>query len=388
MESIRLEKTGNLDMTMISNYFIDKYMPYANGEFVKIYIYLLRSVSNTDSDFSLNTIADIFNHTEMDVMRGLKYWEKTGLLTLLYNKDGALSSIRIEDIRTDKYITYTKIEGVSQAEQKKPDVSVNMADFATVDKTENLIKKSDSVSVSNNTVKSSSKTGNGPVPYEISESRLNELISDDNIKELIYIAQAYLGKTLNSSETETILYFYDGLGFSTELIEYLIEYCVSNNHKNMRYIETVAISWSEEHIKTVSEAKEFTGNKSKLYFSVLKSFGITGRNVAPAEKDYITRWTNEYNFSPDIILSACDRTISAIHQPSFQYADSILKSWKSSGVRSVSDIENSDKLHVNTRKKANAVNVPINKPKPSYAANFTQRSYDYNSLERDLLNRR
>ena len=388
MESIRLEKTGNLDMTMISNYFIDKYMPYANGEFVKIYIYLLRSVSNTDSDFSLNTIADIFNHTEMDVMRGLKYWEKTGLLTLLYNKDGALSSIRIEDIRTDKYITYTKIEGVSQAEQKKPDVSVNMADFATVDKTENLIKKSDSVSVSNNTVKSSSKTGNGPVPYEISESRLNELISDDNIKELIYIAQAYLGKTLNSSETETILYFYDGLGFSTELIEYLIEYCVSNNHKNMRYIETVAISWSEGHIKTVSEAKEFTGNKSKLYFSVLKSFGITGRNVAPAEKDYITRWTNEYNFSPDIILSACDRTISAIHQPSFQYGDSILKSWKSSGVRSVSDIENSDKLHVNTRKKANAVNVPINKPKPSYAANFTQRSYDYNSLERDLLNRR
>ena len=178
MESIRLEKTGNLDMTMISNYFIDKYMPYANGEFVKIYIYLLRSVSNTDSDFSLNTIADIFNHTEMDVMRGLKYWEKTGLLTLLYNKDGALSSIRIEDIRTDKYITYTKIEGVSQAEQKKPDVSVNMADFATVDKTENLIKKSDSVSVSNNTVKSSSKTGNGPVPYEISESRLNELISE------------------------------------------------------------------------------------------------------------------------------------------------------------------------------------------------------------------
>ena len=156
----------------------------------------------------------------------------------------------------------------------------------------------------------------------------------------------------------------------------------------MRYIETVAISWSEGHIKTVSEAKEFTGNKSKLYFSVLKSFGITGRNVAPAEKDYITRWTNEYNFSPDIILSACDRTISAIHQPSFQYADSILKSWKSSGVRSVSDIENSDKLHVNTRKKANAVNVPINKPKPSYAANFTQRSYDYNSLERDLLNRR
>ena len=35
---------------------------------------------------------------------------------------------------------------------------------------------------------------------------------------------------------KAFLYFYDVLGFSTELIVYLIEICVSNNHTSIRYI--------------------------------------------------------------------------------------------------------------------------------------------------------
>jgi len=216
---------------------------------------------------------------------------------------------------------------------------------------------------------------------------LDELTSNEDIKELLYIIQTYLGKTLSPTDTNTILYFYDSLGFSTELIEYLIEYCVSNNHKSMRYIETVALSWKDEGITDVKSAKEHTSSHSNIYYSILKTFGISGRNVAEAEKEYIKKWTDEYNFSLDIILNACNRTISAIHQPSFQYADSILKGWKSSGVHTMEDIEASDKLYVNTKKKATPVSVPIGKQKPVYS-NFSQRSYDYSELERDLLKRK
>ena len=44
----------------------------------------------------------------------------------------------------------------------------------------------------------------------------------------------------------------------------------------------------------------------------------------------------------DIILEACKRTISQIHQPSFQYADKILKKWNQNGVKTLSDIEKLD----------------------------------------------
>ena len=39
---IRLHSTGLNDATILSNIFIDRFMPKANGEFVKVYIYLLR----------------------------------------------------------------------------------------------------------------------------------------------------------------------------------------------------------------------------------------------------------------------------------------------------------------------------------------------------------
>jgi len=98
MGNIKLEKAGNQSITTISNYFIDEYMPHANGEFIKIYIYLLRIAENPIGEFSLSTIADIFNHTEADVMRALRYWEKLGLLSISYDEFKTLSSIKLEDI--------------------------------------------------------------------------------------------------------------------------------------------------------------------------------------------------------------------------------------------------------------------------------------------------
>ena len=50
--------------------------------------------------------------------------------------------------------------------------------------------------------------------------------------------EQYLGRTLGSTHINTILYIYDELHFSSELIEYLVEYCVSRGSKSIRYIET------------------------------------------------------------------------------------------------------------------------------------------------------
>ena len=49
----------------------------------------------------------------------------------------------------------------------------------------------------------------------------------------------------------------------------------------------------------------------------------------------IDRWFRDYSFPVDIVLEACDRTMRTIHQPSFEYADKILKDWKDKGVRAV-----------------------------------------------------
>ena len=53
MSMITLQKPSQSEVTLLSNIFIDDYMPEANGEFVKVYIYLLRALSTTPVSFTL-----------------------------------------------------------------------------------------------------------------------------------------------------------------------------------------------------------------------------------------------------------------------------------------------------------------------------------------------
>jgi len=144
---------------------------------------------------------------------------------------------------------------------------------------------------------------------------------------------------------EAITYFYKDLGLTADGIEYLLASCVENGHKNIHYIQTVAISWSKAGIRTVEDARQRSASYHKNCYTVLNAFGIKGRAPAPAELSYIERWSNEYGFSIEIIQEACNRTISVTHQPSFEYADRIFKKWLSHGVKHLPDIQALDQAY-------------------------------------------
>ena len=68
----RMMRSGlGINATMVANEFIDRYMAGANGEYVKVYLYLLRHQSEA---LDIGAIADALNHTESDVRRALGYW--------------------------------------------------------------------------------------------------------------------------------------------------------------------------------------------------------------------------------------------------------------------------------------------------------------------------
>ena len=94
MSQFKLQQDVFTQATRIPNCFIEKYMPKAAGEFVKIYIYLLKCVEENRSELSIAKIADALEDSEKDVIRALKYWEKKGLLKLTF-EDGTLTSLRM-----------------------------------------------------------------------------------------------------------------------------------------------------------------------------------------------------------------------------------------------------------------------------------------------------
>ena len=175
--------------------------------------------------------------------------------------------------------------------------------------------------------------------------------------------------------------------FSTDLIEYLIEYCVENGHKSMHYIESVALAWSDENIKSVTEAKTSSATYNKNCYTVLNAFGIKGRSPAAVELSYIKKWTEEYGLTLEIIVEACNRTIANTHQPDFKYTDSILKNWIAKGVHHLSDITKIDLVYQQEKEmKRRAAATRAAAPAPNRFNNFEGRSYDISSLEQQLLN--
>ena len=212
--------------------------------------------------------------------------------------------------------------------------------------------------------------------------------SREELQHVLYVAQTYFGHLLSPTEIECIMFFYDDLHFSADLLEYLVEYCVSKGSTSIHYLKKVGLAWQESGIRDVASAKQETTTFNKHYYTILKAFGI--RNRAPVEKEaeMMDRWLNTYGFTIDLITEACQRTVSKIGQPSFQYAEGILSKWKEQGVRSMADVEQRDAEHQKRKKTASDQNA-ARKTAPAASSNrfnnFHQREYDYQKLEEQLL---
>ena len=324
MANITLHSDRQTSATSVSNVFIDEYMTDANGEFVKIYLYLLRQLNAPDAAFSISAIADKFEHTEKDIRRALSYWERMHLLRLEYDSSENLTGVCFLDTASRGNLT---ADGSAAEEASLPEAPA------------------------------STDNASDPAPDSISEAASKEYSAEEiaafrrqePVAELLFIAERYLGRILTPTDMNSILYWYDGLGFSADLIEYLIEYSVSRGHKSMRYIETVALAWADEGITTVTMAKEANSRYAKEYFTIFKSMGISGRNPVDTEISLMNTWLNDYGFTMDIIQEACSRTVLSTGQPSFQYADKILSGWKDKNVRTLADVRLLDAQHQRQR---------------------------------------
>ena len=346
MPKINLYCAKQTSATSVSNIFIDEYMSEANGEFVKIYLYLLRQLNSSDAEFSISEIADKFEHTEKDVKRALCYWERMQLLHLDYDSGSNLIGIQLLDAPSKTSATEKTISSVSAG------TAPSLAQPSVPEKK----------SYSADTIKQFTET--------------------ESVQELLFITEQYLGRPLTVTDLNTIYYWHDDLKLSIELIEYLIEYSISNEHSSMHYMNKIALEWHKNDIKTVEDAKLTNVQFNRSYATVMKHLGITKRALVPAEMTYIDTWKNDYGFTMEMILAACDKTIASVNRPNFAYTDKILTDWKVANIRTLPDIAKYDSTRQN-RKKASAA---VKKAAGNNAFNnFDQRVYDNEQLEKMLF---
>lgn len=370
MSSLILSTESSEGYTSVSNIFISEYVPGANGEFVKVYLYLLHLMSLRSNNISISLLADTFNQSEADIMRALRYWDSLDVISLSFNGPGnGLSNIVLRDIKHTGQAANAMADPIA-------------AESASVNSTSSY--QTETVRAAKPDIKQTEVIYTAePSKVSYSKEQLNGFLANDNFSMLLFVIEQYMGRPLSTKETNSIVYFYDGLKLSTDLIEYLFEYCVEHNKKSINYIEKVALSWASKNIHTIAEAKEETSNHTDYVYQIMKAFGLSNREPAQHEKAMIAKWADTYCFDTDMIIEACNRTIKAIHQPSFEYADTILANWKNSNVSSLEDVKKADAAYAagnNIKPKQTASSKPAN----NRFNNFQQRDKKsddwYNSL--------
>lgn len=324
-------KTKPLKFTPVSNIFIERYMPKARGEFIKVYLLMLKYNISGEIGVSASIMASSLNLLESDIINALNYWNDEGVLKLVPIDKMGNFNIEFCDLTDDPIV-------------KPKDVN------------------------------------------------LLEALNEDSTNGMLRDIESLLAKPLSPKEMTTYLSWQKDFNFSSELILILIEYCVSKGKSDYRYIEKVAIAWHTMKITNIEQAQNYikqTEDKWVKIKQILTYLGIKNMELMKPQEEMLEKWILTYNFSIDIIKKACDVCFQRLNRADFKYIDGILSSWNKDNLRTIEAIDNKQvafKNASNNKTFNNVTNTNTNNSKPPLRFNnFEGRNYDHDSIEKKLL---
>ncbi|PNH20291.1 hypothetical protein B6K86_04680 [Lachnospiraceae bacterium] len=372
-------------VTLVSNEFIDCWMPSANGEYVKVFLYLLR---HTGEEITAGGIAEALELTEGDVRRALSRWERQGLIRMEPAAGTQWESARIDseeeapeprregDIgqETESRRGTEESAEQEQEEQEQEEQEQEAQEQEAQEQEEQGIGATDSVTLN-------------PIPDKggIDFVKLRE---NEEFTQLLYVIQRYLSKIFSQTDNETIAYLYDVLELPADLLVYLAERCAQNRKTSLRYFESVALDWYRRGIRTTEQAKKSGGQYTAEVYGVMRAFGLNGRDPGTEELRFIRSWYDGSGLSDELILEACSRTLIKIGKPSFPYADRIIKEWKNEGIRTKEDMERLETARAKDGKKNRGPAVKSGKSGGTRFNNFEQRNDDLDALALRMMKKK
>ncbi|MBD7912595.1 MULTISPECIES: DnaD domain protein [Clostridium] len=317
-------KNTDLKFTPVSNVFIEKYMAKARGEFVKVYLLMLKYNTSNEPGVNGSILASSLNLLESDVMNALNYWNDQGVIKL---------------VPIDKMKNFN-IE------------FLNLEDDAPVNKEVHLL------------------------------DALNNSETTDMLRDI----EKILSRPLSTKEMEIYLGWQNDFSFTSELILILIEYCAAKGKSDYRYIEKVAMAWHDLGIRSVDQAQTYIKQAEDKWIKIkriLNYLGLRNTEVMKPQEDLLDKWISIYKFDLSVIQKACDICFQRLNRADFKYIDGILTKWFNDNIRTIEDVATKDKQFKSNYNKPkyaknnNTTGVGFN--------NFEPRSYDYDSLEKKLL---
>ena len=335
--------------TMVPNEFIDRIMPAANGEYVKVFLYLLR---HNGEEITPAHIADALELTEGDVRRALMRWQREGLISVPLDNGKAAQAAPETPAVQEVTESISEIEdivpaaGPAGAEQipAAAPVRAEQIPAAAPVRAEQIPAAAPAPAA--DAVPAAAASSPAELPPR-KPADFGKLRKDEDFTTLLYVLQRYLGIIFSQTNTERVAYLYDTLGMSQDLLIYTAEICAERKQRAesegrragdrdwFRYFEKTALRFHGKGIRTAEQAREDDTRYRAAIFAVMNAFGKDCSYPGQAERTLIEKWYNDYGFSAEIIGEACSIVKLSTGGISYSYADKILNSWNEAGIRTV-----------------------------------------------------
>ena len=270
-----------LSNTEIPDLFFTEYFTQANGDYIKVYLYL-NFISKYNKEVKLNDLSKKLALPISTLQDAIKYWENLELIT---KKSTGYVVNNIQEMELHKLYT--------------PKISLSKEDIEKNSKDQYRAKAIETINTT------------------------------------------FFQGIMTPSWYNDIDLWFKKYSFDEQVMYSLFKYCFDRSALHRNYVQTVADAWSKNNVKTYSDLESYYEKQEKLS-TIKKSISSKLRISRPLtqfEEAYIEKWTVDFNYSLDIIDIALKKTTSKAN-PSFDYINKIITDWNDHNLKTTTDIQN------------------------------------------------
>lgn len=220
---------------------VDEHLKMAGSAQLKVLLYFLR---HSGENISLQDMSAAVGLAEADIKDALNYWVETGVLKL---SDGVITPPpNAEQAEAEAVTAAAPVEAV------KPKFIPS-------------------------------------APTRPSHDECAKLLENNEIRQLVGETQKMFGGMMKRGDIDILVSLPTWTGLPVSVILMIVNYCFSINKKSMRYIEKVAVSWSDKGLDTPEKADSYLSrltSSRNAWNKVKNILGFPERNATDKERHF------------------------------------------------------------------------------------------------------
>lgn len=279
MKLTQNDKSLLFSSTELPDAFFTEYLPESNGDFIKVYIYIL-FLSKYNTEIKINDLSKTLSLDFPTVQDAIKYWEEKGLITKTI--DG-YSIANLQEIELSKLYT--------------------------------------------------------PKVTSPPEDALKNSQNQYRAKAIEDINKLFFQGVMSPSWYNDIDFWFTKYEFDEQVMIALFNYCHDNRALHRNYIQTVAEGWSQNHIRTFNDLDAYFEKQEKrnsIKKAISKKLNLY-RNLTAYDEEYIVKWTENLGYGMDVIEIALKKA-SSNNNIRFEYIDKLLTDWHNKSLQSPEEV--------------------------------------------------